>query len=69
MLESTTLTVLSTILGTAAIAVAAVYGTRYRKRRRAEKMRRRGYKAYNRGRPKLEIDTASHPGMAEQTLR
>ena len=57
MTDSSTIVALTAVLGLSALA-ALVYGNRYRKRRRAEKLRRRGYKAYNRDRSKLVVDPA-----------
>lgn len=54
MTDSNTIVALTAILGLSAIA-GIIYGNRYRKRRRAERLRRRGYKAYNQGRPKLVV--------------
>ena len=63
MTDSSTIVALTAILGISALA-AIVFGTRYQKRRRAERLRRRGYKEYNRGRPKLVID----PAAAQSTM-
>ena len=68
MTETSTLIALVAILGLSAIA-AVFYGTRYRKRRRAEKLRLRGYKAYNRGRPELVIDESAQSSMADNIAR
>lgn len=69
MTDSSTIVALSAILGLSAI-VAIIYGTRYQKRRRADRLRRRGYKDYNRGRPKLVIDPAKAPAtMADPAAR
>ena len=55
MTDSSSIVPLTAILGVSALT-ALILGNRYRLRRRAEKLRRRGYKDYNRDRPKLVVD-------------
>ena len=68
MTDSSSIVALTAILGFSALT-ALIVGNRYRTRRHAEKLRRRGYKDYNRDRPKLMVDPDPRSSMTESRTR